>query len=233
MSTPFKSPTLYAHWRDVPLAAFKARWPDFHPEELASKDRPPNKRAPGAVLINPAALDKLQALRTSLGRPIVLTSAYRTPEHNAHVGGAKSSKHMDGTAFDVVMLNHNPTRFEAAAIKAGFRGIGHYPASNFMHIDDRGGSSVVRFKGTGANNKWFPHTPSEKAPEFTPPPRPTPAKDTFKDLAPIATPIVVGAVPLANGEGPVQWAIAAAILIAMAVGAFWVFTRHKRTERDA
>lgn len=42
---------------------------------------------------------------------------------------------MDGTAFDIVMVNHDPAEFEAAAREAGFAGFGFYPRSGFMHID--------------------------------------------------------------------------------------------------
>jgi zinc D-Ala-D-Ala carboxypeptidase len=45
------------------------------------------------------------------------------------------SKHMDGTAFDIAMSNHDPVAFEAAAREVGFLGFGFYPRSGFMHID--------------------------------------------------------------------------------------------------
>lgn len=47
-----------------------------------------------------AALDKLQALRDRLGKPLIVRSAYRSPEHNRAVGGATRSKYMEGAAFD-------------------------------------------------------------------------------------------------------------------------------------
>ena len=61
------------------------------------------------------ALDKLQALRDRLGKPLIVRSAYRSPEHNRAVGGATRSKHLDGAAFDIAMANHDPVAFEAAA----------------------------------------------------------------------------------------------------------------------
>jgi zinc D-Ala-D-Ala carboxypeptidase len=116
----------YASWRDVPERAW--RWPNFSPEEIAC-------RGTGRVKIVPDALDKLQALRTRLGKPLTIVSAYRSPEHNARVGGATRSKHMDGTAFDISMANHDPETFIAAARAVGFLGIGTYPRSNFVHVD--------------------------------------------------------------------------------------------------
>lgn len=138
----------YKSWREVPEAEFKARWPNFSPEEIACN-------GDGKVMLNFAALDALQKLRTKLGRPLILNSAYRSPAYNAKIGGAKASKHMEGIAFDVSMTNHNPEEFERAAVALGFRGIGHYPGSNFMHIDTRKASNVVRWYGTGKNARWF------------------------------------------------------------------------------
>jgi hypothetical protein len=118
--------TFYTHWRDVPATAW--RWPNFSPAEIAC-------RGTGKLLVNEAALDALQALRVRLGKPLIIRSAYRSPEHNRAVGGAKASKHMEGIAFDVSMANHDPEGFEAAARAVGFRGFGFYPRSGFIHVD--------------------------------------------------------------------------------------------------
>jgi hypothetical protein len=118
--------TFYTNWRDVPAAAW--RWPNFSPAEIAC-------RGTGKLLVNEAALDALQALRTRLRKPLIIRSAYRSPEHNRVVGGAKASKHMEGVAFDVAMANHDPEAFEAAARAVGFKGFGFYPRSGFMHVD--------------------------------------------------------------------------------------------------
>lgn len=222
-------PRHYKHWREVPQAAFKQRWPDFSPQEIACKGTPAN--GGGEVLIDPPSLDKLQALRTQIGAPIIITSAYRTPAHNRHVGGASASQHLEGKAFDCVMANHNPGAFETAAIATGFSGIGHYPNSNFMHIDTRESGSVVRWKGKGKNNAWFKSDPG--TPDFTPPARPKPVIDTAKELAPVVAPLLPGAGALASGEGPVQYAIAIVAVIAVLAALVWVFVRKRGTDRDA
>jgi len=116
----------YKHWRDVPEGAW--RWTNFSPAEIAC-------RGSGSLRLNEEALDKLQALRDHLGKPLIVRSAYRSPAHNKAVGGAPRSKHMDGTAFDIAMANHDPVAFEAAAREVGFLGFGYYPRSGFMHID--------------------------------------------------------------------------------------------------
>ena len=120
-------PTLtYPHWRDVPANTW--RWPNFSAAEIAC-------RGTGAIKINTEAMDKLQALRDRLGKPLIIRSAYRSPEHNRAVGGAPASKHMQGTAFDIAMANHDPMAFADAARAIGFLGFGTYPRSGFMHID--------------------------------------------------------------------------------------------------
>ncbi|HMQ41780.1 MAG TPA: D-Ala-D-Ala carboxypeptidase family metallohydrolase [Paracoccus sp. (in: a-proteobacteria)] len=118
--------SFYQHWRNVPAEAW--RWPDFSLAEIAC-------RGTGKLLVNAEALDRLQVLRSALGRPMIVNSAYRSPEHNARVGGAKKSQHLSGAAFDISMANHDPESFIAAAREAGFTGIGTYPRSNFVHID--------------------------------------------------------------------------------------------------
>ena len=123
MPDPVRS---YRHFRDVPARDW--RWKNFSPAEIAC-------RGTGQLKLVPEAMDKLQALRDRLGKPLILRSAYRSPEHNRAVGGAPASKHMAGTAFDIDMANHDPVAFEAAAREVGFLGFGFYPRSGFIHID--------------------------------------------------------------------------------------------------
>jgi hypothetical protein len=123
MSDPIRT---FRHFRDVPARDW--RWKNFSPAEIAC-------RGTGQLKLHPEALDKLQALRDRLGKPLIVRSAYRSPEHNRAVGGAPRSKHMDGTAFDIAMANHDPVVFEAAAREVGFLGFGFYPRSGFIHID--------------------------------------------------------------------------------------------------
>jgi hypothetical protein len=120
-------PTKYfEHFIDTPDGLW--RWANFSPAEIAC-------RGTGKILINFEALDMLQALRDQIGAPLIIRSAYRSPEHNAAIRGAPRSKHMRGIAFDIAMDNHDPAAFEAAARQIGFLGFGFYPRSGFMHID--------------------------------------------------------------------------------------------------
>lgn len=117
---------IYDNWRDAPWDA--DRWPNFSPWELRS-------RGDGKLVIDEDALDALQSLRTELGKPVQINSAYRSLEHNANVGGAKYSMHMLGIAFDVSLIGQDRAQLTALAEKHGFNGIGQY--RNFIHMDTR------------------------------------------------------------------------------------------------
>lgn len=140
---PHDAQTVLPHYSDVHLKTW--RWPNFSPAEIAC-------RGTGKLLVNAPALDKLQALRDLLGKPLIVRSAYRSPEHNSAVGGARRSKHLEGAAFDISMANHDPVAFEAAAREVGFKGFGYYPRSRFMHID------------LGPARTWGEKFPSQTAP---------------------------------------------------------------------
>lgn len=62
----------------------------------------PNSVSTADHLANLACLwNTLNFIREKFGRPIIVNSAYRTPEVNKKVGGAKRSLHMQGRAADI------------------------------------------------------------------------------------------------------------------------------------
>ena len=87
------------------------------------------------VKIDSELLHKLQKLRDSIGKPIIINSGYRTPEYNKKVGGAKNSHHMKGQAVDIRISGLKPEEIAKIAEKVGFTGIGIY--RNFTHLDIR------------------------------------------------------------------------------------------------
>jgi uncharacterized protein YcbK (DUF882 family) len=94
------------------------------------------------VLRNIQALaNNLQVLRDEVKKPIKITSGYRSPEHNAKVGGVKSSKHITGEAADFKIAGMTPKEVAAviekliAAGKMEEGGIGIY--STWVHYDHR------------------------------------------------------------------------------------------------
>lgn len=67
----------------------------FKVKEFACKD------GSQVVFIDDHLLTILDILRNKLGKPIIITSGYRTPEWNAKCKGAKYSYHMRGMAADI------------------------------------------------------------------------------------------------------------------------------------
>lgn len=78
---------------------------------------------------------KLQKIREHFGSPVTINSAYRTESYNKKVGGAKSSYHMKGQAFDIVVSGHTPLEVAQFAQSIGITGIIQY--NTFVHVDSR------------------------------------------------------------------------------------------------
>lgn len=81
------------------------------------------------------ARDKLQAIRNHFSVPVTINSAYRTESYNRKVGGAKSSYHMKGQAFDIVVSGKTPLDVSKCAQALGINGIIQY--NTFVHLDSR------------------------------------------------------------------------------------------------
>lgn len=89
------------------------------------------------VFIAPALVTILQKIRTHFGRAVTITSAYRTPKHNAAVGGTRYSFHLYGMAADIRVKDTSPEKVAAYVEKLlpGTGGIGVY--DTFVHVDVR------------------------------------------------------------------------------------------------
>ena len=97
-----------------------------------------------AIMIDQTLVVLLQCIREHFGKPITITSGYRTAAHNKSVGGAKSSQHLLGRAADIQVAD---TTVEAVAAYAeslmpDWGGVGRYPvkagrAKGWVHVDTR------------------------------------------------------------------------------------------------
>lgn len=87
------------------------------------------------VKLDPDLLDKLQALRTRINKPIYINSAYRTPDYNKKVGGSPTSQHLLGKACDIKVYGMNEEELLKHAKAVGFTGLGLY--NKFIHVDVR------------------------------------------------------------------------------------------------
>lgn len=115
----------------------------FTVSEFASKD------GADEVKIDLLLVQHLETIRQHFGKPVIINSGYRTPAHNAAVGGVKDSYHVKGMAADIVVqgVKSKDVAQYAESLKIG--GIGWYEKSNFVHIDTRSG--CVRWKDAGNN----------------------------------------------------------------------------------
>jgi uncharacterized protein YcbK (DUF882 family) len=95
--------------------------------ELQSKD------GDDLVIVHPALILGLQAIRDVAGKPIRINSGYRSPAHNTAIKGATNSMHVLGMAADIVISGLTPIEVAAIARDLGFGGIKAYPT--FTHVD--------------------------------------------------------------------------------------------------
>lgn len=97
-----------------------------------------------AIMIDQTLVVLLQAIREHFGKPVTITSGYRTAAHNTAVGGAKSSQHLLGRAADIQVQDTDPLAVAAYAesLMPGWGGVGRYPvkpgrARGWVHVDTR------------------------------------------------------------------------------------------------
>ena len=96
------------------------------------------------VMIDQTLVVLLQAIREHFGKPITITSGYRTAAHNKSVGGAKSSQHLLGRAADIQVagVSVEDVASYAEALMPDWGGVGRYPikpgrARGWVHVDTR------------------------------------------------------------------------------------------------
>ena len=99
------------------------------------------------ILIDEGLVVLLQCIREHFGKPVTITSGYRTASHNTRVGGSKSSQHLLGRAADIQVQNTDPLAVAAYAesLMPGWGGVGRYPKdaahptrkTGWVHVDTR------------------------------------------------------------------------------------------------
>lgn len=109
--------------------------PHFNAKEFVCKCSYPHP-----VHIALDLIERLEILRTLVGRSIYISGPFRCGYHNAHTKNASiNSQHMCGTAVDIKLKSYTDLsidRFAELAEQAGFDGIGKY--GNRIHVDVRG-----------------------------------------------------------------------------------------------
>ena len=114
--------------------------PHFKVREFACSD------GSDAVFVSPTLADILENVRVHYGRPVTITSGYRTVSYNKTVSGsAAASQHCNGLAADIKVKGVAPADVAdyAETLLPGTGGIGRY--STFTHIDVR--ADKARWRG--------------------------------------------------------------------------------------
>nr|DAP41391.1 MAG TPA: peptidase [Bacteriophage sp.] len=92
-----------------------------------------------AVLVAPRLVMVLETIRAHFGAPVVIHSAYRTPQYNKQENGAEHSQHCYGMAADISIKGQTPAAVAAYArqLMPDWGGVGIYAKKGFTHIDVR------------------------------------------------------------------------------------------------
>lgn len=103
---------------------------DYFPENEFAKCNPPCKKAD----LNQDFLKKLNECRHKANIPFVLTSAYRTVEHEKSKGRSGNSAHTQRCAVDVAAVtSQQKYKIIKAAMEVGITRIGVH--KSFIHLD--------------------------------------------------------------------------------------------------
>lgn len=103
----------------------------FKVKEFACKDGSP------IVFVDEYLVTLLETLRLTINKPVIITSGYRTPEHNKKVGGAKYSYHMRGCAADIRVNGMTPKDVAKELNKIVPNNCGIIVYDNWIHFDVR------------------------------------------------------------------------------------------------
>ncbi len=92
--------------------------------------------------IKALVLNILDPLRARVGRPIIITSGYRSQRVNELVGGSKTSQHLLGKAADIHVQGYTPQQmdmvYRTIQMYYDFDQLIFYPSKNIIHISLNG-----------------------------------------------------------------------------------------------
>ena len=91
----------------------------------------------GKVDMSADFMFRLQRLRNEYGKPMVVSSGYRCPQHPNEAKKAQPGVHAKGVAADIAIHGQDAYRLLKLAFAHGFTGIGVNQKGNgrFVHLD--------------------------------------------------------------------------------------------------
>ena len=106
------------------------KYPNFTEEEFKCKHC-------GKAEMNAAFMGKLQHLRNAYGKPMIITSGYRCPDHPIEAKKATPGAHASGQACDVGVQGTDAYNLLKLAFALDFTGIGvqQKGGGRFIHLD--------------------------------------------------------------------------------------------------
>ena len=111
---------------------------NFYLDEFNNRNAPLTKEVTYNIFVLAA---QVKVLWDHVNLQIKITSGYRSPEHNAKIGGVKNSQHITGKAADIKVQGMTPKQvydvIEALIAKGALQegGLGLY--STWVHYDIR------------------------------------------------------------------------------------------------
>lgn len=115
--------------------------PHFKVREFACSD------GSDVVFVATSLVDILEAIRVHFGRPVTITSGYRTVSYNAGLkNSSKKSQHCNGLAADIKVEGHTPLEVYnyTCSLLGDHGGVGIY--NTFVHVDVRASKSRFDYR---------------------------------------------------------------------------------------
>lgn len=115
--------------------------PHFKVREFACSD------GSDVVFVATSLVDILEAIRVHFGRPVTITSGYRTVSYNAGLkNSSKKSQHCNGLAADIQVEGHTPLEVYnyTCSLLGDHGGVGIY--NTFVHVDVRASKSRFDYR---------------------------------------------------------------------------------------
>lgn len=107
------------------------RWQNFSESEFKCSHT-------GECKMHAGFMDRLQKLRTLYGKPLSISSGYRSASHPIEARKAKPGAHNTGRAADIAIDRGEAYELLKLALDCGFTGIGvqQKGEGRFLHLDD-------------------------------------------------------------------------------------------------